>query len=225
VSHRVPRVVSVVLALAVFAAACSSGGSKGADSTTTTTTNDLALLTTTSGGLPTTTIAGDPTLAVLLLQDAPSGFLKVPDKLADSGPTNLAKAINDEGSADGGRYLQQTGFVSGYQRVWSSSDSVRQNVIFLYRFKTAEGAAQYATNRASELQSFGTVDGAPPITTFNVPMPGGVGLHSEFASLSFGAVVFSKGVYSVQAVSTDGANVDQTVGVVAIAQAQFDRLP
>ena len=222
-SYRVPRVLALLLVPALFAAACSSGGSATTD-TTTSSTDTVPLSTTTTSGVTTTTIAADPTLEVLLLQTVPSAYVKLPDQISDSGPTNLAKAMRDEGSTDGGRFLQQMGFVSGYQRVWASSSDVRQNTIFLYRFKTPEGAAQYATNRASELNAFGSVKGAV-ITPFNVPMPGGVGLHSESDTLSFGAVVFSKGNYSVQAVSTDGTKTDQSLAVVALAQAQFDRLP
>jgi hypothetical protein len=221
VSHRVPRVLALLLAPAVFVAACSSGGS-GTTAPTTSSSDTVGLSTTTAGASTTTTVAADPTLEVLLLQTVPSALVKQPDQISDSGPTNLAKAVRDEASAGGAQLLSQAGFVSGYQRVWASGDSVRQNTIFLYRFKTPQGAAEYATNRASELNAFGS---NAPIASFNVPMPGGVGLHSESSTLSFGAVVFSKGNYSVQAVSTDGAQADQSVAVVALAQAQFDRLP
>jgi hypothetical protein len=228
---RALRRCSVGLTLIVLIGACSSGGSKKDASTTSlpaATTPDGSTIapadttTTELGATTTTTIAGDAALAGFLLKTVPSGYAKLPDRLSDSGPTNLAKAIRDEASQGGAAQLRQSGFVSGYQRVWAIGDGATQNVIFLYRFATPAGAAAYALNRAKELNA------APsngPIVRFAPPMPGSIGLHSESPTLSFSAVVFSKGLYSVQAVSSDAAKIDQSLAAVALGQAQYDRLP
>ena len=227
-SVRRPRVAFAALAVLVIATACSSGGSNGAGSDSTATSSDAPTSSTTTSTFlsdatsSTTPIASDPLVAGLILKTVPSGLSMVPDLVSDSGPTNLAKAQRDEAS-DGGRVqLTLSKFVAGYQREWASLDGSEQNTIFLYRFATAAGAAAYALNRARELNAFPS-DG--PIKTFNVPMPGGVGLHSESKSNSFGAVVYSKGLYSVQAVSTDGIDADQSLAAVTLAQAQFALLP
>ena len=160
-------------------------------------------------------------MAALILTDVPSGFARQPDSIADTGPTNLAKAVQDEVAANAAQVLRQTGFVSGYQRAWADAGQVRQDIIFLYRFATAAGAEQYAKNRAAEVrfQSVG------PISAFAVFLPSGIGLHSETADSSFATVTFAKGVYAVEALSTNGVKEDQSLAAAALANAQFQRLP
>jgi hypothetical protein len=223
--------------LGVVGAACSSGGASGGSSDSTvndgsvigTTTDSSATTTTPSSSAPTTTTI-DPnyaTLAALLPTNVPSGLPLQPDRLADTGATNLSKAIQDDVSADAGSTLRSAGFVIGYQRAWTNSAAVKQNTLFVYKFKTAAGAAQYASSRAAALESENSpnaVEGGS-IGHFPVLIPGAVGLHSEGTQSSFGAVVFSKGVYSVVAVATDAGNVDQSGNAAALAAAQNLILP
>jgi hypothetical protein len=232
VSDRGLRVSSVVFAL-VLGAACSSSGSNAKAPPDASSTTIVSVGGTTAPGTGTTTGSsttpssstfgnhGDPTVAALLLTDVPSGFARQPDSVADTGPTNLTKAIQDEVAANAAQVLRQTGFVSGYQRAWADAGQVRQDIIFLYRFATAAGAAQYANNRAAEVrfQSVGAIN------AFAVFLPSGIGLHSETPESSFAAVTFSKGVYAVEALSTNGVKEDQSPAAAALANAQFQRLP
>jgi hypothetical protein len=231
---RVGASACAFVVLTIVGSACSSSGSGGSsaestvpdgvviDSTTSTTS------TTPSSSVPTsTTVApGYAALANLLPTDVPSGLVLQPDRLADTGATNLAKAIQDDVTTDAGQTLRDAGFVSGYQRAWADADGVRQNVLYLYQFKTAAGAAQYVTRRAAALeQESAQANGGGPASHFPVLISGAIGLRSESADSSFGAVVFSKGVYAVLAQSTDTGKVDESADASALAAAQNLRLP
>jgi hypothetical protein len=227
----------LVVFVVVVGAACSSSGSGGDSSESTvtdgsvigtTTTLEAASTTPSSAGTTTTTIDPDyAALAKLLPTNVPSGLPLQPDQLADTGATNLAKAIQDDVSNDAAGLLRSAGFVIGYQRAWADSDAIRQNTLFLYQFKTAAGAAQYAAARASSLENENSpiADAGAPIARFPVLIPGAIGLHSESTRSSFGAVAFSKGVYSVVALVTDAGKVDQSANAAALAAAQNLLIP
>jgi hypothetical protein len=230
--------VLAVCVLSVVGAACSSGGAGGGTSESTvndgsvigTTTDPSATTATPSSSAAATTTTIDPDyapLAALLPTNVPSGLPLEPDRLADTGATNLAKAIQDDVSADAGGPLRSSGFVIGYQRAWADANAVKQNTLFVYKFKTPAGAAQYATSRAVSLENENSpiAGQAGSVGHFPVLIPGAVGLHSESTQSSFGAVVFSKGVYSVVAVTTDAGNVDQSGNAAALAAAQNLMLP
>jgi hypothetical protein len=145
-----------------------------------------------------------------------------PDGVADTGATNLAKAIQDNVAANAGEVLKHAGFVAGYQRAWAQTDQARQNVVFLYQFATAAGAAEYAMNRVRQLEQ---VNAQGTLSRFPVLIAGAVGVRSESPTASFGAVVFSKGVFAVEAVATDSSQSDQSLVAAALAAAQDQRLP
>jgi hypothetical protein len=229
---------ALLVVLAVAGSACSSSGSGGESSESTvtdgvvigSTTTTEATTSTPSSSAGTTTTTIDPdyaALAKLLPTNVPSGLPLQPDSLADTGATNLAKAIQDDVSGAAGGLLRGAGFVIGYQRAWADADAVKQNTLFLYQFKTAIGAAQYAAGRATALASENSTitDPGAPIVHFPVLIPGAVGLHSESTDSSFAAVVYSKGVYSVVALTTDAGNVDQSANAAALAAAQNLLLP
>jgi hypothetical protein len=117
--------------------------------------------------------------------------------------------------------------VIGYQRAWSDADGVEQNTLFLYQFKTAAGAAQYASSRVTALESQNSAGASAggPVGRFPVLIAGAVGLHSESEQASFGAVVFTKGVYSVVAETTDAGRVNQSANASALAAAQNLLIP
>jgi hypothetical protein len=239
--RRPAPAIACAALLAVFVvagAACSSSGS-GGDSSESTVTDGSVIGTTTTSGVTSSTPSSSPAsttttidpdyagLAKLLPTNVPSGLPLQPDGLADTGATNLNKAIQDDVSNDAGGLLRSSGFVIGYQRAWADSDAIKQNTLFLYQFKTAAGAAQYSAGRASTLQSENSpiADAGAPIATFPVLIPGAIGLHSESTKSSFGAVVFSKGVYSIVALATDAGKVDQSANAAALAAAQNLLIP
>jgi len=240
VSNRGLRVSSLGLAILVLGAACSSGSS-GANGATGGSTSTEAAPPSTAPG---TTAPGSPTsasttpggsasssttippgyapLAALMLTSVPRGLALAPDAIADTGATNLAKAIQDAVASNAGDVLRSAGFVVGYQRSWADADQAQHDDIFLYKFASAAGASKYVTGRVAELES---VNSQLSISTFPVLIAGAVGLHSQSATSSFGVVVFPKGVYVVEAVSTDASTQDQSSNAVALANAQLQRLP
>jgi hypothetical protein len=161
-------------------------------------------------------------LAALMLTSVPRGLALEPDKDADTGATNLAKAIQDAVAADAATVLQGAGFVAGYQRSWADADQTQHDTVFLYQFATPAGASKYVAGRVAELNS---VNAALQLSAFPVLIAGAVGLHGESATSSFGVVVFPKGVYVVEAVSTDASPQNQSINAVALASAQLQRLP
>jgi hypothetical protein len=223
VSKRELRVPAFLL-VALVGAACSSGGaSSGESSTTTSTAVGGTTISSSSSSSSTTTIpSGYATLASLLLTNVPRGLTLQPDKIADTGATNIDKAIQDAVAPNAAQVLRGAGFTAGYQRSWASADLAQHDVIFLYQFASAAGAARYATDRVSELEA---ANAALTIGRFAVLIAGAVGLHSESPDSSFGVVVFSKGVYAVEALSTDASKNDQSLAAAALAGAQNQRLP
>lgn len=157
-----------------------------------------------------------------MLTSVPRGLALEPDKDADTGATNLAKAIQDAVAADAATVLQGAGFVAGYQRSWADADQTQHDTVFLYQFANPAGASKYVSGRVAELES---VNAALQLRPFPVLIAGAVGLHNESPTSSFGVVVFPKGVYVVEAVSTDASPQNQSINAVALASAQLQRLP
>ncbi len=217
-SNRELRVSSFLLAVLVVGAACSSGSASSPDGSSTTST--------TAGGTTSSSSTTIPesyaTLAALLLTSVPRGLALQPDKIADTGATNLDKAIQDAVAPNAAQVLRGAGFVGGYQRSWASADLTEHAVVFLYQFASAAGAARYVTDRVSELEA---ANSGLTISRFPVLIAGALGLHSESPDSSFGVVVFPKGVYAVEALSTDASKDDQSLAAAALAEAQNQRLP
>ena len=78
-------------------------------------------------------------MAKLLITSVPSGYAQQPDSVGDTGPSDLAKAIRDDGSPDARAVLTQDGFVVGYQRLWRTADK-REIIVFLFTAKYAASA-------------------------------------------------------------------------------------
>jgi hypothetical protein len=225
----------LIVVVSVLLTACSSGGSNGepdpflatsttvpGGSTVSTTATTTTASTSSTSTTPSTIASAYASIAALMLTDAPSGFLIQPDRVADTGATNLAKALQDDVSRDAGNVLRGAGFVRGYQRAWVDATGVRQNVVYLYEFATPQGAASYAAHRSATIAS---LPSRGPVKEFPAFLAGAVGWHSESAVSSFGAVVVPKGVYYVEATSSDGAKVDQSNFAIMLADAQLKRLP
>jgi hypothetical protein len=211
-------------AVAVVAGGCSSGSGKAGPTTTaeapaSTTTRAPATTSTTTIPIP------GPPLEPLILKNAPSGFPRKPDSLADTGPTDLEKAVIDDALSDereARRALKSAGFRRGYQRQWSTENGVGQNFVYVYQFATPAGAISYLSHwRASVIA--GAARAAP--VPFTSSVPGAIGLQGNDARGSSGVVLFAKGPYAVQAVSTDGPRIDESTPTTALAFAQYALLP
>jgi hypothetical protein len=139
-------------------------------------------------------------LEPLMLDEVAPAFAVQPDEAFDTGPSDLAKAVADDGQDDAREVLTSRGFRRGYQRIWTD-DMENQIIVFVYEFCDSAGANAYA-DRASELRK--SQPGARPVSVPGV----------EDAS----GYVFSEGNYL-------GASVDVAVGphvVTALANGTTD---
>ncbi|HTK15640.1 MAG TPA: hypothetical protein VL769_04545 [Acidimicrobiia bacterium] len=214
-------------ALVVFVCGCSSSSPKTAPTTTakpSASTTSRPATTSSSSPKPPTSFPG-PALESLVLKDAPSGYPRRADSLADTGPTRLEKAaledpLNDLNDAR--QTLRAAGFLRGYQRQWSTGDTIGQNFIFLYQFATRAGALAYVAHWRTAV--IADASGTPPVP-FTSLVPGAIGLQSKSDRASSGVVLFAKGVYAVQAVATGGPGRDPRPPTNSLAFAQYALLP
>lgn len=204
----VHRWIGRLMACAVGAlviASCSSGesaGDVGVDATNVPVVETSVPLETPSTVPEETaaTVAPDDPLEQLLVTSVPEGFAQVDDELGDTGPSDLAKAIRDDGEPDAEQVLTDAGFVRGYQRFWETEDQSGLIIVFLYEFSDPDGAAAYA-ERALQLTE-GNAAVAP--VEFDVEgIPGAVGrtLSDETGVSSF--IVFTSSNYLVQIAVVD----------------------
>jgi hypothetical protein len=178
---------------------------------------------------PATTATAAPTptatpkavaLADLFITALPSGFTLQPDSVGDTGPSDLAKAARDDGSAGAAILLTQDGFVAGHQRLWAQKSDGTYVVIFLYRFDNPTGAARY------EQHGVGLMVGDPSARKTSVSVPGisgATGLTGTVQGRPVDAVAYVKGDYLVQ-VGMQGTSASPGVAI-QLAQDQFARLP
>lgn len=209
--------------------------SSSAPAATTTTVTSGAVTTTTSATTTTTAApVTQPTapatgLAALISDTVPSGYPRQADDIGQTGPTNIAQAADVDVSQNARRALLVTGFVTGYQRQWTSPDGYTIDQIFLYQFETPKGAQGYAqhwhdtlvkTNSGSPLQSF-----TPAF------IPGALGLKTQDKTGSTAVVMYAKGIYAVEATVNGGVSapgdpaVDQSGPATGLGFAQYQRLP
>src|SRR5437870_871881 len=89
---------AAALVIAASLSACSSSSSKPAAASKPTTP-------------PRSVPASFGELAARIITKVPAGFVLQPDNVDDTGPSDLAKAIRDDGSPDAGKILRAEGFV------------------------------------------------------------------------------------------------------------------
>ena len=178
---------------------------------------------------PATTVAAAPTstatpkavaLADLFITSLPSGFALQPDSVGDTGPSDLAKAARDDGSAGAAALLTQDGFVAGYQRMWAQQSDGTYVVVFLYRFDNPAGAVSYEQHGVGLM----TADPSGPKTSVSVPgISGATGLTGTVQGRPVDGVDYAKEDYVVQ-VGMQGTSASPGVAI-QLAQDQFARLP
>ena len=180
---------------------------------------------------PPGTVAPTGSLASLLITSVPDAFPQQIDSVADTGPTDLAKAALDDNSTTARRALLVTGFVRGYQRMWTGVTGSpphlidNQNFIFLYQFQSAKGAAGYAEHwRENDVQN-ATANGTAPSTFSPAYMPGSIGLRIQDDTGSTGIVIFSKGVYAVRAIANATSKENPAGSVTQLALGEYTLLP
>jgi hypothetical protein len=202
----------------VSLAACSGG----AKQSTTGGQVDNQESTTTTVKAPSVKVAkSSEELAKALNISVPDGYVLQPDNVGDTGPSDLEKAAKDDGGADARDVLTRTGFVRGYQRMWSQS-ATDQIFVYVYQFGDAAGAADY-TNRL-------TADATAPapgetVTTFTDPIiNGAVGVNTFEPSTASSSVTFVKGPYSAQVVVNGKTPTGLQALATALAEEQYSRL-
>ncbi len=232
---RVRRAIASGCALiAVAAAYSSSNGSAKAPATTTRPAASSTTGSSTSTTVAPSTVPTTPpplSLPALILSEVPGGFALQPDDVADTGPTNLAKAALDDvgcnATCNARKVLVDAGFVRGYQRQWTgvdaNGDALNQDFVFLYQFRTPEGAQAYAQHWRVTLLT--TNQGAALLSFTPALIPGANGLRVQDKLGSTGIVFFAKGPYAVQALVNGGPDIDQSGPASQLAAQQYLRLP
>ena len=151
----------------------------------------------------------------------PDGYVRQPDEVGDTGPSNLDKAVNDDGGDDAREVLTRTRFLRGYQRMWSRSDS-EEIVAYVYQFADKAGAVEYTSRLTADTGA--PTDGVS-ISRFDVPViDGAVGVNTSDATFATSSVTFVKGPYSVQMVVNSSSPTGLQTLATALAEEQYSRL-
>jgi hypothetical protein len=151
----------------------------------------------------------------------PDGYMRQPDAVGDTGPSDLDKAVADDGEADARDVLTRTHFVRGYQRMWARSED-DQIISYVYQFADHAGAVEF-TNRLTA--DAGAASPGVTSSTFADPaIDGAVGLNSSDATSATSSVTFVKGPYSVQLVVNGATPTGLQSFATALAEEQYSRL-
>jgi hypothetical protein len=153
--------------------------------------------------------------------DVPSGFARQPDSVDDTGPSDLEKAVADDGEDDARDVFTRDHFVRGYQREWARSED-DQIVSYVYQFADNAGAVDYTKRVTADA---GAQTAGVTIATFTVPgLSGAVGVNGSDPTFATSTVTFVKGPYSVQVV-VNGTKIDGLQSLVtSLAEEQYSRL-
>lgn len=161
--------VLTVAALWFAAAGCSGGddagsaaaptttGGASATTTSTTSTTSTTEATTTSTAVACAVDDADPSGLEQLLVDDIDGFQLQAASVGGTGPSDLLKAIRDDGQPDARQVLTQLRFRRGYQRLWRDQFG-EELVLFVYEFCDDAGAAGYAGRAAEVLSATGPIE-------------------------------------------------------------------
>jgi hypothetical protein len=167
----------------------------------------------------TTTVApAAVALEARLIKTVPAGYKQEPDEVGDTGPSDLDKAVRDDGSDDAREVLTNAGFVAGYQRYWTSGEN--EIINFLYQFSNPAGPADYM---ARTVEVLGEGNAEVTVTQFNVPgVAGARGFHAHSAAREAVFVVFVRGDYLAQ-VNIIGTDATVTTAA-ALSTEQYNNL-
>ena len=184
----------------------------------------IVTTTTTAPATTTTTTpvaAGFDDLSRLLLSAVPADYKVQPNDVGDTGPSDLEKAVSDDGSDDARAVLTKDGFIRGYQRLWSRTDD-EEVIAFLYQFNDHAGALDYAKRTTDDLAQG---ENGVTLTPFAVPgIEGAVGMTGHDPTSASSVVGFAKGPYVVQLVVNGKAPVGLSDLVRTLASDQSGRL-
>lgn len=151
----------------------------------------------------------------------PAGYVRQPDSVDDTGPSDLEKAVADDGEDDARDTFTRDKFVRGYQREWVRTED-DEIVSYVYQFADNAGAVDYTKRMTADA---GAQTAGVTIETFTVPgIAGAVGVNGSDPSFATSTVTFVKGPYSVQVV-VNGTKPDGLQSMVtSVAEEQYSRL-
>ena len=160
-------------------------------------------------------------LAKKLNISVPDGYMLQPDEVGDTGPSDLEKAVRDDGEDDARDVLTKTRFVHGYQRQWSRSED-DEIVSYVYQFADHDGAVEYTTRLTADAA---TQTAGVSVDKFSVDsISGSVGVNGSDRNFATSSVTFVKGPYSVQVVVNGSTPTGLESLVSALAEEQYSRL-
>ena len=160
-------------------------------------------------------------LAKKLNISVPDGYMLQPDEVGDTGPSDLEKAVRDDGEDDARDVLTRTRFVRGYQRQWSRSED-DEIVSYVYQFADHAGAVEYTSRLTADAA---TQTAGVNVEKFSVDsISGSVGVNGSDRNFATSSVTFVKGPYSVQVVVNGSTPTGLESLVSALAEEQYSRL-
>ena len=211
-----PRWAALAVLATITLAACTGGGKAK-----TTAEGQVAETSTTAPGPQVKAARTLEELSRALDITVPDGYVRQPDSVDDTGPSDLEKAVSDDGGADARDVLTGDHFVRGYQREWSL-DEDDQIISYVYQFADPSGAGDY-TRRVTEDSTAPT--GSGDLGRFTVPgIDGAVGINGSDPNFASSTVTFAKGPYSVQVVVNGARPAGLQSLVSSMAEEQYDRL-
>ena len=151
-----------------------------------------------------------------------SPFVEQPPDAYDTGPSDLAKAIKDDGEPNAGKILRAEKFVRGYQRIWIGPEHA-QIIVFVYQFESKAGARR---DYARTTRDFDT---KPPAGVHKFVMPGlsrdqAVGVAGSEKGAAAAVVYFTTAAFNVQ-INCNGPRLEGLrAQAIAIAKDQLRRL-
>jgi len=196
------RIATAVVLVAVFVGGCSSSSKPAA----------------VARAAPRTSAE----LEARIISKAPDGFVRQADAVGDTGPSDLAKAARDEGSANAAQLLRSEQFVRGYQRLWIGPGH-EQLVVFVYQFGSPAGVRRFFTRQTKDVATK-PLPGAHKFPVPFLPPTQAVGIAGADKDGAAAAVRLRSGVFVVQVITNGSTLSGLQARALAVAEDQYRRL-
>jgi hypothetical protein len=161
-------------------------------------------------------------LEARVLSKGPAGFVRQAEDVGDTGPSDLAKAARDEGTANAEELLRSEGFVRGYQRLWIGP-SHEQLIVFVYQFGSPAGVRHFFARQTKDLATK-PLRGAHKFPVAFLPPAQAVGIAGANADSAAAVIRLRSGVFVVQVICNDSTLPGLQSRALAVAESQYRRL-
>ena len=138
------------------------------------------------------------------------------------GPSDLDKAVRDDGGPDAGEELTTDRFLVGYQRLFTTPAKDRFVIIFVYQFADATGANTYIQSAVK--RELAPQDGADGHSVLCAGHRRRNGRRRQVQRHPFHEVAFVKGSHGVMVVTNDEHGDTAKPNAVELAAQQYARL-